>query len=237
MRQVKLLAFDILGTVFDIKGSLVNKLSKFGHDKGLKMDWSALADSWINKYVAGVDEIRHGRHKWETSDSIIRSKLEVILLEHSLGGIGQLEKDQLNSIWHCLSPWPDSVKGLKKLSTRFRIVTLTNANISMVQDLSANAKLSWDEFLSAEHIERYKPDPHVYRMAINRLGFLPGEIMLVSTDKSDLKAAMAEGLKTAFIQRLSRRRRIWHRMIRPSVENSFHVVAYDFIDLYKKICA
>ena len=67
---------------------------------------------------------------------------------------------------------------------------------------------SWDELADAWRAaprglpaRRYKPDPQVYRLAVDLLRLQPHEIMLVAAHNSDLEAAAAVGLRTAFVAR------------------------------------
>ena len=96
--------------------------------------------------------------------------------------------------------------------------------------MAAAAGLPWDDVLSAESVRRYKPDPAVYRMAVDRLRLPPGEIMMVAAHKYDLEAAAALGLRTAFVPRP-------HQLgsggqpDQPAPGDSFDVVAQDFIEL------
>ena len=47
----------------------------------------------------------------------------------------------------------------------------------------------------------YKPDPEVYQGAATALGLEPHQVMMVAAHKSDLRAAQAAGLRTAFVER------------------------------------
>jgi 2-haloacid dehalogenase len=55
--------------------------------------------------------------------------------------------------------------------------------------------------LCAELFRHYKPDPETYLGAAQLLGFAPAEVMMVAAHKDDLRAAMACGLRTAFVRR------------------------------------
>ena len=55
--------------------------------------------------------------------------------------------------------------------------------------------------LSAELVEKYKPDLAVYRMAARMLGIADGELVLVAAHPSDLDAAREAGLMTAYVHR------------------------------------
>jgi len=127
--------------------------------------------------------------------------LEGIVAGFGLGGLSEGERDSLNRAWHRLQPWPDAVPGLTRLRRKFIIAPLSNGNISLVTDMAKHAGLPWDCILGAELVRHYKPDPEVYRSAAEFLDVTPAEVMMVAAHLRDLRAAKAEGLRTAFVVR------------------------------------
>ncbi len=234
--RVKVLAFDVFGTVVDVRGSLLRELSEFGGRRGLTADWPSSADRWLAGYAAGVAEVRDGRRAWEPVDALNRSTLDRLLTEQGLGSVSDPERVWLNNAWLRLAPWPDSLEGLRRLRTGRRIVALANGNYALLRDLAAAVGLPWDEILSAEAVRRYKPDPAVYRMAVDRLHLAADEIMMVAAHKYDLVAAAAAGLRTAFVPRPLELGPGGHPD-QPAPEDHFDLVADDFIDLAVKLGA
>jgi 2-haloacid dehalogenase len=80
-------------------------------------------------------------------------------------------------------------------------VALSNGNLSMLTDLFAAAGLTWHYVLSGELVHAYKPDPAVYRLAVERLALDPPRTLMVAAHSWNLRAAAAQGLRTAYIQR------------------------------------
>lgn len=68
-------------------------------------------------------------------------------------------------------------------------------------DLARHNGFVWDTILGAEIARDYKPKPAVYLAAIAALDCRPAEVMMVAAHASDLAAASAVGLRTAFIAR------------------------------------
>ena len=75
-------------------------------------------------------------------------------------------RQRLNLTWHLLEPWPDSVAGLQALKSHFKIGTLTNGNLNLMVDMAKHAKLPWDFMLTADVLGSFKPDPQMYRKAM-----------------------------------------------------------------------
>ncbi len=90
---------------------------------------------------------------------------------------------------------------MERLRKRYICGTLSNGNVRLLVDLVKSAPLPMDFVLSAEHFRHYKRDAEVYRGAIELLGTSPDRIMMVAAHNDDLRAAAAEGMRTAFIAR------------------------------------
>ena len=137
---VKVLAFDVFGTVVDVRGSLSRALSEYGARRGLEADWAAVADRWADGHDAAVAEVRDGRRAWEPVDALNRSVFDRVLDVHGLGGVSEADRADLNGAWHRLSPWPDALEGLGSLHARLRLVTLSNGNEALLRDMAAKGE-------------------------------------------------------------------------------------------------
>jgi 2-haloacid dehalogenase len=233
LQQVKALAFDVFGTVVDWRGSITREGHKLGRELGIRADWSAFADAWRAGYRPAMDDVRTGRLPWTNIDGLHRRILDRILDESGLDMLSAAQKDRLNRAWHRLDPWPDAVRGLKRLKKGYLISTLSNGNVSLLTNMAKRARLPWDCVLSAELFRHYKPDPEAYRGAAAMLGFQPHEVMMVAAHKDDLRAAQAAGLRAAFVQRPLEYGDAAKKDVKPEMD--FDVNARDFIDLAAKL--
>ena len=197
----KALVFDVFGTVVDWRTSVAREVEDLARRKGLRVDGVAFADAWRAGYAPTMDRVRKGELPWTKLDRLHRMILEGIVAGFGLGGLSEGERDSLNRAWHRLQPWPDAVPGLTRLRRKFIIAPLSNGNISLMTDMAKHAGLPWDCILGAELVRHYKPDPEVYRSAAEFLDVTPAEVMMVAAHLRDLRAAKAEGLRTAFVVR------------------------------------
>jgi 2-haloacid dehalogenase len=92
-------------------------------------------------------------------------------------------------------------EGLARLRTKFLVAPCSNGNISLMADLARRNGLVWDAILGAEIARDYKPKPIVYTASVAAFDCEPHEAMMVAAHSSDLAAAAACGLRTAFIAR------------------------------------
>lgn len=233
LKQVKALTFDVFGTVVDWRGSITREGHRLGKELGIRADWSAFADAWRAGYQPAMQEVRSGRLPWTNIDGLHRRILDRILHESGLDMLSEAQKVHLNRAWHRLAPWPDAVRGLKRLKKGYLITTLSNGNVSLLTNMAKNAGLPWDCVLSAELFQHYKPDPEAYLGAAAILGLAPHEVMMVAAHKNDLRAAQATGLRAAFVQRPLEFGDPLKKDLKP--EKDFDVNAKDFNDLAVKL--
>jgi 2-haloacid dehalogenase len=220
------LLFDVFGTVVDWRSSIVAELTAWGAAKGMERDWAAFADAWRGLYQPSLEEVRSGRRPWTILDVLHRESLEAVLADFRIAGLTDAEKDHLNRVWHRLAPWPDAVAGLTRLKRRYIIGTLSNGNVGLLTRLAKHAGLPWDVILGAETARAYKPRPEAYTRNAALLNLPPARVMLVAAHNSDLAAAAAQGLKTAFVARPGEHGP--HQQTDLEPEGPWDVVARDF---------
>jgi len=201
MEHIRALFFDVFGTLVDWRGSIAREARALLAPLGIAIDWQAFADAWRSQYQPAMDEVRSGRLPFSKLDVLHRRNLDVILTDFGLDNIDESTRANLNRAWHRLDAWPDTKPGLERLRTRFWIAPCSNGNISLMVDLARRNGLVWDAILGAEIARDYKPKPAVYLAAAAAFDCKPHETMMVAAHSSDLAAAAATGLRTAFVAR------------------------------------
>ena len=199
--SVKVLAFDVFGTVVNWRSSVIAEGAELGKAKGLNIDWAAFADAWRSIYRPYMDRVGTGNLPWTKLDHLHRQMLEETLSKFAINNLSEDDKQHFNRVWQRLRPWPDSVPGLSRLKSRFVITTLSNGNISLLTNMAKHAGLPWDCILSAENVRHYKPDPEVYLLVPHLFDLKPEQVMMVAAHEHDLQSAQKHGLRTAFIHR------------------------------------
>ena len=227
--SIRILAFDVFGTVVDWRSSVIAEGEQLGRAKGIKIDWAAFADAWRGAYRPSLDRVQKGERPWTKLDNLHRASLEQILTQFKIEGLSRDEIDHFNRVWHRLKPWSDSVAGLQRLKTRFVITTLSNGNTSLLTNMAKHAGLPWDCILCAESARHYKPDAEIYRLVPELFDLKPEQVMLVAAHENDLQAAQKHGLKTAFVHRPLEHGPGKASSIPPA--GTFDFVAKDFLDL------
>jgi 2-haloacid dehalogenase len=221
----QVLAFDIFGTVVDWHGSIAREVDAM--QLGVGGDEFALA--WRAGYKPAMQRVMSGDLGWTLIDDLHRMILGDILAKFGVRHLDEAQKKHLNKVWHRLEPWPDSVRGLTRLKSKFTICTLSNGNIGLLADMAKRAGLPWDCILSAEVFRAYKPDPATYLGVARVFDVAPGEVMLVAAHHEDLAGARGCGLRTAYIERPLEFGPSQPKDVSPKPENEFH--ATDLIAL------
>jgi len=220
--NIKVLAFDVFGTVVDWHGSLVRELDQLIPG----IDSNAFALSWREGYAPAMQRVRSGELGWTLLDDLHRMILDQVLQQFGVTNLTAQQKYHLNRVWHRLDPWPDSVAGLNRLKSRYTICTLSNGNLGLLANMAKGAGLAWDCILCAEVFRKYKPDPDTYLGVAKIFDLEPAQVMLVAAHNNDLEAARACGLKTAYIERPLEFGAQAIKDVSPNSENSMHAKSF-----------
>lgn len=231
--HVKVLAFDVFGTVVDWRSSVIAEGEQLGKSKGINIDWAAFADAWRAIYRPYMDKVQNGELPWTKLDDLHRIMLNETLKNFGIDNLSDDEMEHFNRVWHRLKPWPDSVPGLERLKSCFVITTLSNGNISLLTNMAKHAGLPWDCVLSAENVRRYKPAPEVYLLAPQLFDLKSEQVMMVAAHEHDLQSARKHGLRTAFVHRPMEHGPAKESDIPPTERYDF--VAKDFRDLARQL--
>jgi 2-haloacid dehalogenase len=197
--SLRVLLFDVFGTLVDWRSSLIDLATANAARAGLQADWVAIVDDWRRAYQPALDEVRRGSG-WRDLDAVQRETLRDVLARHGVR-LGAADQESLVAGWRQLRAWPDSREGLDRLRRRHVTATLSNGHLALLADLLKFAGLRVDALLSAQLAGSYKPDPEVYLTALRLLDCPPAESGMVAAHPKDLRAAAALGLRPIFVRR------------------------------------
>ena len=223
--SIKVLAFDVFGTVVDWHGSIVREVDRLN----LGINGNDFALAWRMGYKPAMQRVMSGELGWTLLDDLHRLILDEILVQFGVTHLTEQQKCHLNKIWHRLGAWPDSVEGLTRLKSRYMICTLSNGNLGLLANMAKHAGLPWDCILSAEVFKKYKPDPATYLGVAKVFDVTPEQVMLVAAHHDDLTAARTCGLKTAYIERPFEYGSMRVKDVSPNPENTLQ--AKSIVDL------
>jgi 2-haloacid dehalogenase len=199
--SVKALFFDVFGTLVDWRSGVASAAQDLLEPQGIVLDWIAFADAWRDQYQPAMEAVRSGNIPYTKLDVLHRRTLQKILPQFGLEHLNEVELGRLTLAWHQLDAWPDVQAGLSRLRQRYWIAPVSNGNTSLLCDLARRNDLHWDAILGADHARAFKPMDEVYLAAADAFNLPPGLCLMCAAHGSDLKAAAANGLRTAYIAR------------------------------------
>ena len=223
--NLKVLAFDVFGTVVDWHGSVMREVSELN----LNVEPAEFARRWRAGYAPAMARVASGELNWMKLDDLHEIILREVLEEFKIDSLSEAKIQHLNRCWHRLTPWPDSAEGLSLLKQDYIICTLSNGNIGLLTNMAKAGHLPWDCILSSEVFRHYKPHPQTYLGVARVFDVAPSEVMLVAAHNNDLAAARSCGLKTAYVERRFEFGVDQEKDVSPCEKNDVHAI--DFIEL------
>src|SRR5438067_4946552 len=106
---VKILAFDVFGTVVDWHTGIAAAVAA----AGLPVDAGKFANAWRAGYVPALRRVIGGELGWTKLDDLHRMILDDILADFGVP-LADDERHRLTLAWHRLDPWPDAVDALTR---------------------------------------------------------------------------------------------------------------------------
>ena len=105
-----------------------------------------------------------------------------------------------------LKPWPDAADGLRKLKAAgVRIITISVFSERMLRANAEHAGIAdlFDELLSTEVNQTYKPDPRAYALGMEHLHLKKDEIAFAAFGAWDAYGAKSFGYPTFWVNRFN----------------------------------
>jgi 2-haloacid dehalogenase len=122
------------------------------------------------------------------------------------------------------------VPGLQRLQAAgYRLAALTNSSQEAMTNKLTSAGLApfFEEMVSVDSVQKFKPAHEVYHFAAKRLGIAPSDMLMVAAHDWDVTGAIRAGCQGAYIARAG-------QVVAESSENA-HYIAVDLIDLANQL--
>lgn len=196
MTDLKAIVFDAYGTLFDIS-SIDRRLAGYFGEQAPQV-----AALWRRKQL---------EYTWlHTLMNRYRpfSELTADALQYTCQTLGlpidPVLIEELMDQYQRLTVFPDVPEALHRLSRRFSVNILSNADPDLLaQAVAFNEIGSWvQEIFSVEALGKFKPSPEVYQLPATHKGLESKAILFVSSNSWDVAGAGSAGLQVAWIQRV-----------------------------------
>ncbi len=186
--------FDAYGTLFDVNSAATRCRDALGEQAdALSATWrrKQLEYSWLRSLMGVHADF------WQ----VTTEALDYALSRHAIPpGARQRPLD----IYRELSAYPESQGIVRTLRAGgFRTAILSNGSPDMLGSAVRAADMAdcFDRVLSIEAVGIFKPDPRVYRLAVDRLDVPAARICFVSSNGWDIAGAAHFGFRTVWINR------------------------------------
>jgi len=186
--------FDVNETLLDL-AALDGEFQRLFGDPGMRVTWfgqllqSAMVTTITGRYT---DFGTVGRAALEMTAARLGVELSDEDREAVVGGMTRLPAH------------PEVPGALRRLGDGgLRLAALTNSTerVATAQLEHAGIIGSFEAVLTADTVRRLKPAPEPYRMAADRLGVAPSDVLLVAAHAWDVAGALAAGCQAAFVAR------------------------------------
>src|SRR6266481_4426436 len=198
----KAIFFDAMGTLFRLTHSVGHHYALVGNEIGLRLNAAELDRAFVKAWdsMPKRPSIEGPR---ENDDKRWWRELVERVLNEVAPSLNELDRDNFFEIayehfaeagvWEL---YPEVLEVLEKLSPRFQLAVISNfdGRLRMILEQLGISKFFKHVFLSSE-LGADKPDPEIFRRALNVIHREPNEVMHIGDDPArDWKAASAVGL-------------------------------------------
>lgn len=194
MLKQTIVLFDINETVLNLRILEPKFKARFGHELFLNTWFATLLHTSTVSIVTNVK-----------TDFAILSELTLNALASKLGiELSIEESNDILSAFANLPPHEDIKPALTKLrGAGFKVVAFSNSSQNLIKKQINNAGLNecFDEVISVEEADTFKPCFDAYQFASQKLKCDVNNMRLVATHDWDTHGALCAGLKAAYINR------------------------------------
>jgi 2-haloacid dehalogenase len=200
---LRVLSFDLYGTVVDMQQGLTDAVTPFLRQRGWGGRPGALVTWWRrthfeNSMIDALIDKGHTPYR-EIGQRALAYTLQRAGIPHSHEDVAhlvaQIEK---------LRPFPDVVEALTLLKRQYKLVILSNGDRDMLENAQPYLGIEFDAIISVQEAGYFKPHFATYGRMAEILGTEPAAIMHVANHPFDCIGAKAFGMRSAYIDRRQR---------------------------------
>lgn len=196
MSKIKAVFFDQDGVIIDTE--------RDGHRVSFNMAFKefGFTDEWDVEYYHELLQIAGGKermkHHWKTkgfSKPLTEEEIDNLVKEmHKRKTALFVELIETGKL-----PLRPGIHRFMKeaMEAGLKIAVCTTSNEKAARAITEKilADIKFEVVLAGDVVEKKKPDPEIYNLALSKLGLKPEEVFVVEDSKNGVKAAKAAGMK------------------------------------------
>ena len=197
--RFKFISFDCYGTLIDWETGLLKALTPILHKHDVQISDAELLQLY-GEFEAEAEAGAYRSYRAVLRDVVDR-------LAQRLGfEASTAEQDSLPNSIASWEPFPDTVRALKELHSRYKLAILSNIDDVLFAATAPRLGINFDRVITASQAGAYKPSPIIFRLAQQRLGVSTAEWLHAGQSiYHDIVPAQSIGLATVWVNRPSRR--------------------------------
>jgi len=201
--EIKVLTFDLYGTIVDMQGGLTEVVEPFLRARGWSGDAGRFVTWWRRTHFehSMIDSLCQRGH---TPYRTIGQRAVSYTLTRAGIAHDHADVERLVGAIERLRPFPEVPAALQRLARHYRLVVLSNGDRDMLDTARPHVDFPFERYISVQEAGCFKPHRRTYERACEILQVAPLEAMHVANHAFDCVGAKAAGLRAAFIDRRRR---------------------------------
>lgn len=194
LSRFEFLSFDCYGTLINWESGILGYLRPLLKSKGL-----SVADDEILSRYSEFEPRQQQPYK------PYRDVLAAVVRDfagHYGIGVTEQEANGLAESIRNWGPFPDTVNGLKKLKTRYKLAVLSNIDDDLFALTAPKLGVAFDAVVTAQQVQSYKPSLRNFETLLARLPVSKDRLLHVAESLyHDVAPAQSIGIATVWVNR------------------------------------
>lgn len=162
-QKIRLLSFDCYGTLIDWKESVLGILDSYFRDTPLKFSREELFRAFLEADRKMITD------KYLPYREILAQVIE-LMAEDLRFSIDPASRYLLSDRFPEWTPFPDTVRSLKKLKDNFQLAIISNVDDELFSLSNKLLEVEFDFIVTAQQLGSYKPDHRNFQRALEVFG-------------------------------------------------------------------
>jgi len=193
------ISFDCYGTLIDWESGILLALRAVLVNHGQSLPDAAILELY-GEFEAEAESGPYQSYR-DVLESVVRRFADRFHFEASSAEIRSLHQSV-----HAWPPFPDTVRALRELQKRYKLVVISNIDDDLFAETRKHLYVEFDGVITAEQARSYKPSLNNFQMALRTLALSPDCLLHAAQSVyHDVVPARSLGISTVWVNRKSAR--------------------------------
>jgi len=193
------ISFDCYGTLIDWESGILPTLRAVLASHGQTLPDATLLELY-GEFEAEAESGAYQRYR-DVLQAVVRAFAERLHFKASSAEIRSLYESV--RAW---PPFPDTVRALRELQNRYRLVVISNIDDDLFAETRKHLGVEFDGVITAEQARSYKPSLNNFQMALRKFALSPDRLLHAGQSiYHDVVPARSLGIPTVWVNRKSAR--------------------------------